>query len=122
MDTVGLRNNQANAANSSKPKIGGIDNRAQAQNLQLQDGDGDRDNSFGQTNVKISADALQLARTSVTPAVSNQTQIPDREKANEVVAKVVEDIQNNPGQAKTALSAVSSGNVGRLLAENLLSA
>ena len=123
MDAVGaLRSNVANAANSSKPKIGGGDNLAQAQNLQVQDGDGDKDNSVGQSNVRISADALQLASTSVTPAVSNQTQIPNQEKANEVVAKVVEDIQNNPGQAKMALSAVSSGNVGRLLAENLLSA
>ena len=122
MDTVALRSNQASNANSSKPKIGGGDNLAQAQNLQVQDGDGDKDNSVGQSNVRISADALQLASTSVTPAVSNQTQIPNQEKANEVVAKVVKDIQNNPGQAKTALSAVSSGNVGRLLAENLLSA
>ena len=123
MDAVGpLRNNVPNTASPSKAKMGGADNLAQPQNRQVQDSDGDRDNSFGESSVKISADALQLASTSVTPPVSNQTQIPDQEKANQVLARVTEQIRNNPGQAQLAVSSASSTDSGRRLAEKLLSA
>jgi len=85
------------------------------------DQDGDKDNSIGQSNVAISADALKLSSTSVTPAINNQTQIPDQDKAKDVLTQIMEGMRNNPTQAKLAFSSLSAGNVGRLLAEDVIS-
>lgn len=121
MDAIGsLRGSVTNTA-SAKPNTRGVDNVAESRNMLPRDQDGDTDNSIGRSNVTISADALKLSSTSVTPPVNNQTQIPDQDKAKDVLAKVMEGMQNNPAQAKQALSSVSASNVGRLLAEDVIS-
>ncbi|MDD2758831.1 MAG: hypothetical protein PHH11_00910 [Methylomonas sp.] len=105
----------------SKTKSVGAANTAEAKNVPVapEERDGDKENSIGQDNISLSAEALKLSSTSVSPAVNNQTQMPDQDKVKELLAKTVEAIRNNPGQAKAALSSISSSNVGRLLAETI---
>ena len=109
---------------ASKLKSTGVDNLSEPKNVPAasNDRDGDRDNSIGKDNVSLSQEALRLSSTSVAPAISNQTQIADQEKAKEAATKAAEAIRNNPGQAQTALSSVSSSTVNKLLSESFLAA
>ncbi len=116
--------NISKSADLPKFKSTGVDNLSEPKNVPAAstDRDGDRDNSIGKDNVTISQEALRLSSTSVTPAVSNQTQITGQDQAKEAATKAAETIRNNPGQAQTALSSVSSSNVNRLLSESFVAA
>lgn len=105
-----------------KSRVSGVDNLAEPKNVSLTDRDGDKDNTIGQDNTSFTADALRLSSTSVVSSVSNQTQIPDGEKAKEVLSRIVTEIQNNPDIAKQAQANASSTNTARLLTEQVVAA
>jgi len=122
MDVIGSpRSPVANSASSSRSNPNPVDSIAAARNVPPKDRDGDSDNGVGQSNVTLSNASLRLNSTSVTAAINNQTQIPDQEKAKEVLTTVTEQIRNNPSQAQLAASS-SSGDEGKRLAERLLAA
>lgn len=121
MDAIGSLRNSVTSVALAKPNTAGVNDVTAPQNRLLRDQDGDQDNSMGRSNVSISAEALKLSSTSVTSPVNNQTQIYDQDKAKDVLAKVMQGMQNNPVQAKQSLSSVSASNVSRLLTEKVIS-
>ncbi len=116
--------NISRSADVAKFKSTRVDNLSEPKNVPEapKDREGDRDNSIGQDSLTLSREALNLASTSVTQAVNNQTQIPGEDKAKEVATQAAESIRNNPGQAQVALSSVSSSTVNRLLSGSFVAA
>ncbi|MGR8930381.1 MAG: hypothetical protein ACU836_07050 [Gammaproteobacteria bacterium] len=83
----------------------------------------DRDTAIGRRDeASLSAESIELSRASVVRNVGNQTQIPDREQANNLLSELRGNIQSNPQQARQAQANVSPANAARFLAEQVVTA
>jgi hypothetical protein len=73
-------------------------------------------NSVAQDTATLSTEGYKLSSTSVVQGLSNETQIPDRQKAQEMVSNIVTAVQGNPAQAQKAVSNASPTRVANALA------
>lgn len=121
MDITALNSNQKNipvGRNSSA----GTRNSAEVDELASQrskaptDRDGDKDNSVARDSATISTEALKLSNTASVTQVTNQTQIPDRQKAQEAASNIISAIQSNPTQAKDAFANATPARTANALA------
>ncbi|MCQ8104779.1 hypothetical protein NP590_11735 [Methylomonas sp. SURF-2] len=78
--------------------------------------DGDKDNSVAQDSATISTEGLQLSNTASVKQAANQTQILDRQKAQETASSIISAIRSNPAQAKEAVANASPTRVANALA------
>lgn len=76
----------------------------------------EKPNSVAQDTATLSSEGYRLSSTSVVQGVSNETQIPDRQKAQEMVSNIVTAVQGNPEQAQKALGNASPTRVASALA------
>src|SRR5574343_861609 len=78
--------------------------------------EGEKPNSVAQDTATLSTEGYRLSSTSVVQSVSNETQIPDRQKAQERVGNIVTAVQTNPAQAQQAVKNISPARVASALA------
>lgn len=78
--------------------------------------EGEKLNSVSQDTATLSTEAYRLSSTSVVQGVSNETQIPDRQKAQEIAGNIVTAVNANPAQAKQAVGNISPARVANALA------
>ena len=76
----------------------------------------EKPNSVAQDTATLSSEGYRLSSTSVVQGVSNETQIPDRQKAQEMVSNIVTAVQGNPEQAQKAVGNASPTRVASALA------
>jgi hypothetical protein len=89
---------RSNVASSKETEARKLANQANIANSQ----EDEKANGVAQDTATLSTEAYRLSSTSVVQSVSNETQIPDRQKAQEVVSNLVTAVQSNPLQAQRA--------------------
>jgi hypothetical protein len=89
---------RSNVASSKETEANKLANQANIANSQ----EDEKANGVAQDTATLSTEAYRLSSTSVVQSVSNETQIPDRQKAQEVVSNLVTAVQSNPLQAQRA--------------------
>jgi hypothetical protein len=104
---------RSNAAGTSATEV---DDLASQRSRAPTQGDGDKENSVARDSATISTEALKLSNTASVSQVTNQTQIPDRQKAQETASNIISAIQSNPAQAKDAVANASPTRVANALA------
>lgn len=107
--TVTGRSNVASAKETEARKLANQANIANSQ-------EDEKANGVAQDTATLSTEAYRLSSTSVVQSVSNETQIPDRQKAQEVVSNLVTAVQSNPLQAQRAAGNASPLRVAGALA------
>jgi hypothetical protein len=107
--TVTGRSNVASAKETEARKLANQANIANSQ-------EDEKANGVAQDTATLSTEAYRLSSTSVVQSVSNETQIPDRQKAQEVVSNLVTAVQSNPLQAQRAAGNASPIRVAGALA------
>lgn len=112
---ITIKNGLSNPLASAKGKTTGVDNAAAQNTTPASDRDGDNGNSVARDSTTISSESLRLASTSTVQGMSNQTQIPDRQKAQEMASQIVTAFANNPNQAQNAFSNVSAARTAKVL-------
>ena len=100
---------------ATKSKTAGVDKLAEQKNISSTESDKGKDNSVDRDSVELSREALQLSSASSVQGTTNQTQIPDRQQARQVVDQLVTSIRSQPEQAQIAF-----GNMPQVKASALL--
>jgi hypothetical protein len=103
---------RSNVASSKETEANKLANQANIANSQ----EDEKANGVAQDTATLSTEAYRLSSTSVVQSVSNETQIPDRQKAQEVVSNLVTAVQSNPLQAQRAAGNASPLRVAGALA------
>ena len=103
---------KASVTNSREAEANKLANQANIANSQ----EDEKANSVAQDTATLSTEGYRLSSTSVVQSVSNETQIPDRQKAQEIVSNLVTAVQSNPLQAQRAAGNVSPIRVAGALA------
>ena len=85
-------------------------------NIPSSDRDGDADNGQAVDTATISVEAYNLVATSTVSGVTNQTQIPNEQKAKELASDIVSMTKSNPTDLQKTTRNVSEAGVLRLLA------
>ncbi|MCK9605184.1 MAG: hypothetical protein M0R33_01915 [Methylomonas sp.] len=120
MDITALNPSQKNISvgrnSSAGTKAAELDSSAGQRNKVPSDRDGDKDNSVARDSATISTEALKLSNTDSVKQATNQTQIPDRQKAQEAASNIITAIQTDPNQAKNAFANASPTRVANALA------
>ncbi|WAR45454.1 hypothetical protein [Methylomonas rapida] len=116
MDISSIKNNVTSQLAPLKSRTAGTENLAEAKPMPGRDGNADTDNSVARDSATLSRESLQLASTSTVQGTSNQTQIPDRQKAQEVLGQIVTMITGQPKQALDAFSNASPAKTVKVLA------
>lgn len=78
--------------------------------------DDERPNAVAQDTATLSTEGYRLSSASVVQGVSNETQISDRQKAQELVSNFVTAAQNNPAQVQKVAGNASPIRVAGALA------
>lgn len=105
----------------SKQQLAILQANSQAQKGPGSSSDADTTNNANQKpgvaddSVKLSANSQQLAQVSIQPGTANPQPITDNKQAQNIVAKVVSDIRNNPDAAINAYSNLATLNFKTLL-------
>ncbi len=118
MDITAFNSSQKNTtvgrnASSATAEVDGL---ASQINKAPTDRDGDKDNSVARDSATISTEALKLSNTASVRQATNQTQIPDRQKAQEAAGNIITAIQSNPRQAQDAFANASPTRAANALA------
>jgi hypothetical protein len=103
-------------ARSSSAKATEAEAVESQRNIPSSDRDGDKDNSQAIDTATISAEAYNIAATSTVSGVTNETRIPDEQKAKELASDIVSMAKSNPADLQKTASNVSEAGVLRLLA------
>jgi hypothetical protein len=103
---------RSNVASSKETEARKLANQANIANSQ----EDEKANGVAQDTATLSTEAYRLSSSSVVQSVSNETQIPDRQKAQEVVSNLVTAVQSNPLQAQRAAGNASPIRVAGALA------
>lgn len=93
-----------------------VDGLASQINKEPTNRNGEKDNSVAQDSATLSTEGLKLSSTASVRQATNQTQIPDRQKAQEAAGNIITAIQNNPVQAQNAFANASSARTANALA------
>ncbi|MBS4050195.1 hypothetical protein [Methylomonas rivi] len=104
---------RSSAAGANATEVDGL---ASQRNVAPTGRDGEKDNSVARDSATISTEALQLSNTASVKQATNQTQIPDRQKAQEAASNIISAIQSNPAQAKDAFANASPTRAANALA------
>lgn len=120
MDITALNPSQKNISvgrnSSAGTNAAEVDSLASQRNKAPTDRDGDKDNSVARDSATISTEALKLSNTASVKQAANQTQIPDRQKAQEVASNIITAIQSNSTQAQNAFANASPTRAANALA------
>ncbi len=119
MDAISsMKNGLSGQLAAPKSRTAGADSLAESKTLPAIDKDFGSDNSVAQDSVTISQesmDSLKLTSTSTVQGTSNQAQIPDRQKAQDIVGQIVTMVSNQPAKALEAFSNVAAPKVARAI-------
>jgi len=115
INTVQSKQNSAlGKGSSAKPTVA---EALQSQNnIPAANREGVADNSQARDTATISSEAYNLAATSTVSGVTNETRIPNEQKAKELASEIVAQAKSNPADMQKTAGNVSEAGVLRLLA------
>lgn len=120
MDITALNSSQKNITGGRNSSAGAgvaeVDSSASQRNKAPTDREGSKVDSVAQDSATISTEALRLSNVASVKQATNQTQIPDRQKAQEAAGNIITAIQSNPSQAQNAFGNASPARTANALA------
>jgi hypothetical protein len=96
-------------------KAGGIEELAERRKATNSQNQVERTEPSPSDTVSLSQESLKLAQAASGQNNDNPPRINSPEQAQEAVGKLISDIQNNPGQAQSAIANRSRANLSALL-------
>ncbi|WP_020485283.1 hypothetical protein [Methylomonas sp. MK1] len=109
------QNSLASQGVSREQKAGAIEELAERRKASNSQSQVERTEPSPSDTVSLSQESLKLAQAASGQNSDSQARINSPEQAQEVVGKLISDIQNNPVQAQSAVANRSRANLGALL-------
>ncbi|MDX8129937.1 hypothetical protein QLH52_21775 [Methylomonas sp. OY6] len=108
-------NSLASQGVSKDQKAGGIEALAERRKAANSQNQAQRPEPSPSDTVSLSQESLKLAQAASGQNSDSQARINSPEQAQQVLGRLISDIQNNPGQAQSAVANRRPNNLGALL-------